>query len=55
MRKARILVAAIVLGAAGAVQAQDATFSVRVLTPETALKPAQAALARSGRSTRASP
>jgi len=46
MRKATIVVAAIVLGAAGAVQAQDATFSVRVLTPETALKAAQAALAR---------
>ena len=46
MRKPRIFVAAIVLGAAGAVQAQDATFSVRVLTPETALKAAQAALAR---------
>lgn len=46
MRKATIVVAAIVLGAAGAVRAQDATFSVRVLTPETALKAAQAALAR---------
>jgi uncharacterized protein GlcG (DUF336 family) len=46
MRKATIFVAAIVLGAASAVQAQDATFSVRVLTPETALKAAQAALAR---------
>lgn len=46
MRKATIVVAAIVLGAASAVQAQDATFSVRVLTPETALKAAQAALAR---------
>ena len=46
MRKVTIVAAAIVLGAAGAVQAQDATFSVRVLTPETALKAAQAALAR---------
>jgi uncharacterized protein GlcG (DUF336 family) len=46
MNKATIVVAAIVLGAASAVQAQDATFSVRVLTPETALKAAQAALAR---------
>lgn len=46
MRKSTIVVAAIVLGAAGAVRAQDATFSVRVLTPETALKAAQAALAR---------
>jgi uncharacterized protein GlcG (DUF336 family) len=46
MNKATIVVAAMVLGAASAVQAQDATFSVRVLTPETALKAAQAALAR---------
>lgn len=46
MRKATIVVAVIVFGAASAVQAQDATFSVRVLTPETALKAAQAALAR---------
>jgi len=34
------------LGAAGPVAAQDATFTVRVLTPETALKAAQAALMR---------
>jgi uncharacterized protein GlcG (DUF336 family) len=34
------------LGAASPAMAQDATFNVRVLTPETALKAAQAALAR---------
>ena len=36
----------VLLAAAGAAQAQDATFSVRMLTPDTALKAAQAALAR---------
>ena len=46
MNKAMIVVAGLALGCASAVQAQDATFSVRVLTPETALKAAQAALAR---------
>jgi uncharacterized protein GlcG (DUF336 family) len=46
MSKAMIVVAGLALGCASAVQAQDATFSVRVLTPETALKAAQAALAR---------
>jgi uncharacterized protein GlcG (DUF336 family) len=46
MHKAMIVVAGLALGCAVAVQAQDATFSVRVLTPETALKAAQAALAR---------
>ncbi|HET9041939.1 MAG TPA: heme-binding protein [Burkholderiales bacterium] len=46
MSKAKIVVAGLALGCASAVQAQDATFSVRVLTPETALKAAQAALAR---------
>jgi uncharacterized protein GlcG (DUF336 family) len=34
------------LVAAGSVHAQDATFNVRLLTPDTALKAAQAALAR---------
>lgn len=34
------------LAFAGAAQAQEATFSVRMLTPDTALKAAQAALAR---------
>jgi uncharacterized protein GlcG (DUF336 family) len=34
------------LCAAGGAQAQDATFNLRLLTPETALKAAQAALAR---------
>lgn len=46
MRKATMAVAALALGCASAVQAQDSTFSVRLLTPETALKAAQAALAR---------
>ena len=46
MRKAMIVVAGLALGCSSAVRAQDATFSVRVLTPETALKAAQAALAR---------
>ncbi len=41
----RVVAAAFGLAAAGA-PAQDATFNVRVLTPETALKAAQAALAR---------
>ena len=38
--------AGLALAAANAVHAQDATFHVRLLTPETALKAAQAALAR---------
>ncbi|HSD42886.1 MAG TPA: heme-binding protein [Burkholderiales bacterium] len=38
--------AGLALAAANAVHAQDATFNVRLLTPETALKAAQAALAR---------
>jgi uncharacterized protein GlcG (DUF336 family) len=46
MKKAMIVVAGLTLGCASAVQAQESTFSVRVLTPETALKAAQAALAR---------
>jgi uncharacterized protein GlcG (DUF336 family) len=40
-----IALAAVGLSAAAPVAAQDATFSVRLLTPETALKAAQAALA----------
>jgi uncharacterized protein GlcG (DUF336 family) len=39
-------VLALGVAAAPASQAQDATFSVRLLTPDTALKAAQAALAR---------
>jgi uncharacterized protein GlcG (DUF336 family) len=46
MKKAMIVVAGLALVYASAAHAQDATFSVRVLTPETALKAAQAALAR---------
>jgi uncharacterized protein GlcG (DUF336 family) len=46
MRGASIIGAALALGCAGAVSAQDATYNVRLLTPETALKAAQAALAR---------
>jgi uncharacterized protein GlcG (DUF336 family) len=45
-RFATTLAAAGLLAASGAVTAQDATFSQRLLTPETALKAAQAALAR---------
>ena len=41
----RIIAAAALLGA-GAALAADATFSVKLLTPETALKAAQAALTR---------
>ena len=41
---ARILVAAWLACASAAVHAQDATFATRSLTPETALKAAQAAL-----------
>ena len=44
-RRRALFLAASALAATSAV-AQDATFSVRVLTPETALKAAQAALAR---------
>ena len=40
------LAAVLILGAAGSASAVDATFTVKVLTPETALKAAQAALAR---------
>jgi uncharacterized protein GlcG (DUF336 family) len=40
------LIAALALLGAGAALAADATFSVKLLTPETALKAAQAALAR---------
>ena len=36
----------VLFAAATSVQAQDATFNVRMLTPDTALKAAQAALAR---------
>jgi uncharacterized protein GlcG (DUF336 family) len=46
MRTTRITIAGIALLAAGAATAQDATFSLRLLTPDTALKAAQAALAR---------
>lgn len=46
MKRAMIVIAALALGAASAVRAQDATHTVRLLTPETALKAAQAALAR---------
>lgn len=46
MRTTGIIVAGIALAAAGAATAQDATFSLRLLTPDTALKAAQAALAR---------
>jgi uncharacterized protein GlcG (DUF336 family) len=47
MRKSMSIAAgAFALAAAGPVAAQEATFTVRVLTPETALKAAQAALAR---------
>jgi uncharacterized protein GlcG (DUF336 family) len=41
-----IWLAGVVLAASGAAQAQEATFSMRLLTPDTALKAAQAALAR---------
>jgi uncharacterized protein GlcG (DUF336 family) len=46
MLKRTIAVAALALGAASGAPAQDATYNVRLLTPETALKAAQAALAR---------
>ena len=47
MRRTPIVVAAALgLCAAAGAPAQDATFNMRVLTPETALKAAQAALAR---------
>jgi uncharacterized protein GlcG (DUF336 family) len=46
MRTTRITIAGFALLAAGAATAQDATFSLRLLTPDTALKAAQAALAR---------
>jgi uncharacterized protein GlcG (DUF336 family) len=40
------LIAALALAGAGGALAADATYSVKLLTPETALKAAQAALAR---------
>jgi uncharacterized protein GlcG (DUF336 family) len=46
MLKRTIAVATLALGAASGAPAQDATYNVRLLTPETALKAAQAALAR---------
>jgi uncharacterized protein GlcG (DUF336 family) len=46
MRTTRIVVAGIALAAAGVATAQDATFNLRLLAPDTALKAAQAALAR---------
>ena len=46
MKTLKIVVAGIALATAGAASAQDATFNVRLLTPDTALKAAQAALAR---------
>jgi uncharacterized protein GlcG (DUF336 family) len=47
MRKCiEIAAMGLALGAASAAMAQDATFNLRVLTPETAFKAAQAALAR---------
>jgi uncharacterized protein GlcG (DUF336 family) len=46
MRTLKSVVSAIALAAAGAATAQDATFSLRLVTPDTALKAAQAALAR---------
>lgn len=46
MRTMKIVVAGIALAAVGAASAQDATFNLRLLTPDTALKAAQAALAR---------
>ena len=42
----RVAAAAFVLAAGSAVAAESGTFAVRVLTPETALKAAQAALAK---------
>jgi uncharacterized protein GlcG (DUF336 family) len=47
MKRATIIaLAGVALAAAEAAHAQETTFSVRLLTPETALKAAQAALAR---------
>jgi uncharacterized protein GlcG (DUF336 family) len=46
MKTTRTVVSGIALLAAGAAAGQDATFSLRLLTPDTALKAAQAALAR---------
>jgi uncharacterized protein GlcG (DUF336 family) len=46
MKAMRTMVAGIALAAAGGASAQDTTFSLRLLTPDTALKAAQAALAR---------
>jgi uncharacterized protein GlcG (DUF336 family) len=46
MRRRALAIALATAGLSAAVLAQDATFNVRLLTPETALKAAQAALAR---------
>ena len=45
-RTITIALAGLALAVSGGTRAQDATFNVRLLTPETALKAAQAALAR---------
>jgi uncharacterized protein GlcG (DUF336 family) len=45
-RPVRLLIMALALSVSGPSLAQDSTFAVRMLTPETALKAAQAALAR---------
>jgi uncharacterized protein GlcG (DUF336 family) len=45
-RTTALVFAGFALALSGAVHAQDATFNVRLLAPETALKAAQAALAR---------
>ncbi len=44
--RTRTLIAGLALVAAGGAAAQDATFNLRLLTPDTALKAAQAALVR---------
>lgn len=46
MKSAWVMVVAGLAMVVGAVRAQDATYAVRLLTPETALKIAQAALAK---------
>jgi uncharacterized protein GlcG (DUF336 family) len=46
MKRNALAIALATAGLSAAVLAQDATFNVRLLTPETALKAAQAALAR---------
>ena len=45
-RHSDVILFLVLLGASASAAAQDATYSVRLLTPETALKAAQAALAR---------